>query len=38
MRLYARGGHAFGIRPTRAPITTEWPGLVLKWLQDLDVP
>ena len=25
MRLYARGGHAFGLRPTSDPITTEWP-------------
>jgi acetyl esterase/lipase len=37
MRFYAEGGHAFGIRPTDAPITTEWPGLVVKWLQDIDV-
>ncbi len=35
MRLYARGGHAFGIRPTDAPITREWPGLVVKWLQNI---
>ena len=26
MHLYARGGHAFGLRPTRLPIT-HWPGL-----------
>jgi acetyl esterase/lipase len=37
MRLYAEGGHAFGLRPTRAPITTEWPGLVVKWLQTIRV-
>ena len=37
MRLYAEGGHAFGLRPTAAPITTEWPELVVKWLQNLDV-
>ena len=37
MRLYAEGGHAFGLRPTRAPITTEWPGLVVKWLQTIHV-
>jgi acetyl esterase/lipase len=37
MRFYAQGGHAFGIRPTHAPITTEWPGLVLKWLQDVNM-
>jgi len=37
MHLYALGGHAFGIRPTHAPITTEWPALVVKWLQNIDV-
>ncbi|WP_428631988.1 alpha/beta hydrolase [Sphingopyxis sp.] len=37
MRLYARGGHAFGIRPTADPITTEWPGQVKQWLQDIKV-
>jgi len=37
MRFYAEGGHAFGIRPTSAPITTEWPDLVVKWLQDIGV-
>ncbi|MEG3166432.1 alpha/beta hydrolase, partial [Sphingomonas sp. PB2P19] len=26
MRLYAKGGHAFGMRPTADPITREWPG------------
>lgn len=33
LRLYARGGHAFGMRPTTDPITREWPGQVLQWLQ-----
>jgi acetyl esterase/lipase len=37
IRLFAKGGHAFGMRPTSAPITTEWPNLVVKWLQDIDV-
>ncbi|HUX45074.1 MAG TPA: alpha/beta hydrolase [Terracidiphilus sp.] len=31
MHLYAQGGHAFGMRKTKFPIT-EWPGLVEKWL------
>jgi acetyl esterase/lipase len=35
MRLYARGGHAFGMRPTAAPVTTEWPGQMMQWLRDL---
>jgi acetyl esterase/lipase len=31
MHLYARGGHAFGLRPTKLPITG-WPRLVETWL------
>ena len=31
MHLYANGGHAFGLRRTKFPIT-EWPKLVEKWL------
>ena len=31
MHLYAQGGHAFGLRPTRLPITG-WPKLVETWL------
>jgi acetyl esterase/lipase len=37
MHLYASGGHAFGMRPTSHPITTEWPTLVEKWLHAIDV-
>jgi acetyl esterase/lipase len=37
MHLYARGGHAFGMRPTSDPITTEWPELVKKWLHTIKV-
>lgn len=36
MRLYATGGHAFGLRPTPAPITTEWPDLVVQWLRSIE--
>ncbi len=35
MRVYATGGHAFGLRPTADPITTEWPGQVRQWLENL---
>lgn len=35
MRLYAKGGHAFGMRPTANPITTRWPEQVRQWLQDI---
>ena len=31
MHLYARGGHAFGLRRTKFPITA-WPRLVETWL------
>jgi acetyl esterase/lipase len=36
MHLYAEGGHAFGLRRTKLPIT-EWPGLVEKWLGTIGV-
>ncbi len=31
MHLYAHGGHAFGLRRTKLPLT-EWPQLVEEWL------
>jgi acetyl esterase/lipase len=34
MRLYAHGGHAFGLRPTKMPIT-RWPRLVEAWLGEI---
>jgi acetyl esterase/lipase len=34
MHLYAQGGHAFGLRPTKLPIG-QWPVLVEKWLQTI---
>ena len=35
MRLYAKGGHAYGLRPTADPVTTQWPGQVTQWLRDI---
>lgn len=35
MRIYAKGGHAFGMRPTADPITMEWPGQVKQWLHSI---
>ncbi len=35
MRFFARGCHAFGVRPTSDPITTEWPGDAVQWLHDI---
>ena len=34
MHLYAEGGHAFGLRQTRFPIT-DWPRLVETWLRTI---
>lgn len=36
MHLYAQGGHAFGLRPTKLPIT-RWPGLVDTWLRTIGI-
>lgn len=36
MHLYAHGGHAFGLRRTRLPITG-WPALVDTWLRTIGV-
>ena len=36
MHLYADGGHAFGLRRTKDPIT-EWPELVEKWLRTIGI-
>jgi len=34
MHLYAEGGHAFGLRPTKFPITG-WPQLLETWLRTI---
>ena len=36
MHLYAQGGHAFGLRRTKFPIT-EWPQLAEKWLGTIGI-
>lgn len=36
MHLYAEGGHAFGLRPTRLPIT-HWPRLAETWLETIGI-
>lgn len=36
MHLYAHGGHAFGLRPTKLPIS-HWPSLVEQWLHTIGV-
>jgi acetyl esterase/lipase len=34
LRVYAKGGHAYGKRPTDHPITRQWPGQVEQWLRN----
>jgi acetyl esterase/lipase len=34
MHLYAQGGHAFGLRPTKLPIGN-WPALLEQWLHTI---
>jgi len=36
MHLYAQGGHAFGLRPTKLPVTM-WPRLVETWLGTIGI-
>jgi acetyl esterase/lipase len=36
MHLYAQGGHAFGLRRTKAPVTA-WPQLVETWLGTIGI-
>lgn len=36
MHLYAQGGHAFGLRPSKLPISG-WPKLVEQWLRTIHV-
>jgi len=36
MHVYVKGGHAFGLRPTEAPITL-WPQQVESWLRTIGV-
>ncbi|MEH6661004.1 MAG: alpha/beta hydrolase [Parasphingorhabdus sp.] len=37
MRIFAKGCHAFGLRPTSDPVTTEWPGLAIEWLRNINM-
>jgi len=36
MHLYPDGGHAFGLRPTKLPVT-RWPRLVETWLRSIGI-
>lgn len=35
LHLYPGAGHAFGLRKSDHPITSEWPGMAEKWLRGL---
>ena len=35
LRIYAKGGHAFGMRPTSDPITNQWPAQMDGWLKNI---
>ncbi|WP_442680221.1 alpha/beta hydrolase [Sphingomonas sp. ASY06-1R] len=37
MHLYAKGGHAFGLRHDPAKPATDWPGLAERWLQTIGI-
>ena len=34
LHAYAQGGHAFGLRPSKLPVSG-WPQLVEKWLRTI---
>lgn len=36
VHLFAKGGHAFGLRRTEHPVTT-WPSLVENWLKEIGI-
>lgn len=36
VHLFEKGGHAFGLRPTKLPIS-KWPGLVEAWLRKIKI-
>lgn len=36
VHLFAKGGHAFGARPTKRPVSS-WPSLVESWLKEIRI-
>ena len=36
MHLFANGGHGYGLRPTKLPVT-HWPDLAATWLRTLGI-
>lgn len=37
VHLFAKGGHAFGLRPSGHPVVEMWPVLVEHWLKDIGI-
>jgi acetyl esterase/lipase len=36
LHAYAQDGHAFGLRPSKVPVSS-WPQLVDKWLETIGI-
>ena len=37
VHLFAKGGHAFGLRPSAHPVVEMWPVLVERWLKEIGI-
>jgi hypothetical protein len=37
VHLFAKGGHAFGLRPSGHPVVAMWPVLVEHWLREIGI-
>ncbi|MFT3898536.1 MAG: alpha/beta hydrolase [Thermomonas sp.] len=37
VHLFAKGGHAFGLRPNGHPVVAFWPKLVEQWLKEIGI-
>lgn len=37
VHLFAKGGHAFGLRPSGHPVVEMWPVLVERWLKEIGI-
>ncbi len=37
VHLFAKGGHAFGLRPSKHPVVKMWPVLLEQWLKEIGI-
>lgn len=37
VHLFAKGGHAFGLRPSQHPVVKMWPVLLEQWLKEIGI-